>query len=80
MRRGNAGLTGALTGMDIRNEARPDVTTPDRKVGWGRLGLATVLGLVAGTVLFPRPAMGRRSVRQGSGEEADRTVRRSPRG
>jgi len=69
MRRGNAGTAEALMAMDTPEHDRPPTPTPGGKSlpqaprktpgGWGRLGLASVLGLVAGTILFPTPAKGR---------------------
>ena len=43
----------------------PQKVPEPRPAGWGRLGLAALLGLVAGTVLFPTPARGREDTRPG---------------
>ncbi|KQP72247.1 hypothetical protein [Methylobacterium sp. Leaf112] len=76
MRRGNAAAAKALIPMSSLDEAhdrqRPHTASPGARArakprggkpaGWGRLGLAALLGLVAGTVLFPTAAKGRERV------------------
>jgi hypothetical protein len=51
--------------MNIRKHERLDVLRSGPRTGsaagsvdWGRLGLAAILGLVAGTILCPTPAKG----------------------
>ena len=43
-----------------RDTGTPHPTSSEpRPVAWGRLGLAALLGCLAGTLLFPTPARGK---------------------